>query len=123
MDRHSYNAYFVDLLRQNEALEKCNFVRSICEIWGTPPHEELNEEDMSAREIPTSTSRVLSTGGRDGGKLPPPKSFTEKKITAFFKIKIFFDNDFKKSVKVTNVQEMRFQPILNNIFSKFSGPP
>ena len=23
---------------------------------GTPPHEELNEEDMSAREIPTSTS-------------------------------------------------------------------
>ena len=24
--------------------------------WGTPPHEELNEEDMSAREIPTSTS-------------------------------------------------------------------
>ena len=52
MDRHSCNVYFVDLLRQlNEALEKCNFVRSICEIWGTSPHEELNEEDMSAREI------------------------------------------------------------------------
>ena len=57
MDRHSYNTYFVDLLRQlNEALEKCNFVRSIREIWGTSPHEELNEEDMSSREIPTSTS-------------------------------------------------------------------
>ena len=52
MDWHSYNAYFVNLLRQlNEALKKCNFVRSIREIWGTPPHEELN-----AREVPTSTS-------------------------------------------------------------------
>ena len=57
MDWQSYNAYFVDLLRQlNEALEKCNFVRSIIEIWGTSPHEELNEEVMSAREIPTNTS-------------------------------------------------------------------
>ena len=52
IDRYSYNAYFVDLLRQlNEGLKKCNFVRSIREIWGTPPHEELNEEDMSARKI------------------------------------------------------------------------
>ena len=34
MDRHSYNAYFVDL-----------------QIWRTPPYEELNEEDMSAREV------------------------------------------------------------------------
>ena len=43
MDRNSYNEYFVDLLRQlNEAVEKCNFIRSIREIWGTPPHEELN---------------------------------------------------------------------------------
>ena len=33
MDQHSYKAYFVALLRQlNEALEKCNFVRSILEI-------------------------------------------------------------------------------------------
>ena len=52
MVRQRYNAYFVILLRQlNEALEKCNFVRSMDKIWGIPPHEELNEEDRSAREI------------------------------------------------------------------------
>ena len=38
MDRHSYNAHIADLLGQlNTALEKCNFIRFIREIWGTPP--------------------------------------------------------------------------------------
>ena len=32
-------------------MEKCNFVRPTRDIWGTPLHEELNEEDISAREI------------------------------------------------------------------------
>ena len=41
-----------------------------------------------------------------GGKLPP-KSFTEKKLQ-LFQIKIFFDDDFKESVKVTNVQKCDF---------------
>ena len=62
-----------------------------------------------SKQIP----RVLSTGG--GGKLPPlnvsdspPKSFTEKKNLQLFQIKIFFDDDFKESVKVTNVQKCDF---------------
>ena len=47
--------------------------------------------------------RVLSTGG---GRLPP-KSFPEKNLK-LFQIKIFFDDDFKESVKVTNVQKCDF---------------
>ena len=60
-------------------------------------------------------ARVLSTGG--GGEAsplnvsasPPPqkKSFTEKNLQ-LFQIKIFFDDDFKESVKVTNVQKCDF---------------
>ena len=42
-----------------------------------------------------------------GGKLPP-KSFPEKKHLKLFQIKIFFDDDFKESVKVTNVQKCDF---------------
>ena len=41
-----------------------------------------------------------------GGKLPP-KSFSEKNLK-LFQIKIFFDEDFKESVKVTNVQKCDF---------------
>ena len=42
-----------------------------------------------------------------GGKLPP-KSFPEKKLK-LFEIKIFFDGDFKESVKVTtDVQKCDF---------------
>ena len=56
-------------------------------------------------------TRVLSTGGR--GELPPPKrlSFPKvllKKNLQLFQIKIFFDDDFKESVKVTNVQKCDF---------------
>ena len=49
-----------------------------------------------------------------GGKLPPkrvsfllPKSFPEKNLK-LFQIKILSDNDFKESVKVTNVQKCDF---------------
>ena len=50
----------------------------------------------------------------------PPRSFTEKNLQ-LFQINIFFDDDFKESVKVTNVQKCDFSQILNTIFSKFSG--
>ena len=52
--------------------------------------------------------RVLSIEGRgeaspQTSQLPPPKkkSFTERKNLQLFQIKIFFDDDFKESVKVT----------------------
>ena len=41
-----------------------------------------------------------------GGKLPP-KSFTEKNLQ-LFQIKMFFDDDFKESVKITNDQKCDF---------------
>ena len=50
--------------------------------------------------------RVLSTGG-GRGEASPPKSFPEKNLN-LFQIKIFFDDDFKESVKVTNVQKCNF---------------
>ena len=46
-------------------------------------------------------------GGGGRGELPPPKSFPEKNLK-LFQIKIFFDDDFKESVKVTNVQKCNF---------------
>ena len=42
-----------------------------------------------------------------GGKLPPQKTFPGKKFK-LFQIKISFDDDFKESVKVTNVQKCNF---------------
>ena len=49
-----------------------------------------------------------------------PKVFLKKSLK-LIQIKIFFDDDFKESVRVTDVQlEMPFQPILNTICSKFS---
>ena len=45
--------------------------------------------------------------GGVGGSFPPKKSFTEKKITAISK-QYLFDDDFKESVKVTNVQKCDF---------------
>ena len=67
-------------------------------------------------------SRVLSTGGGGGGgeKLPPQKFYSKKNLQ-LFQIKIFFDDDFKESTKGYQCPEMRFQPILNTIFSNFSG--
>ena len=50
--------------------------------------------------------RVLSTGG-EGGSFPPQNVFLEKKLK-LFQITIFFDDDFKESVKVTNVQKCDF---------------
>ena len=58
-------------------------------------------------------NRVLSTGGGGGGGREregsfPPKVFLKKNLK-LFEIKIFFDSDFKESVKVTtNVQKCDF---------------
>ena len=46
-------------------------------------------------------------GGGRGGKLPPPKVLLKKNLQ-LFQIKIFRDDDFKESVKVTNVQKCDF---------------
>ena len=46
-------------------------------------------------------------GEAAGGKLPPPKVLLKKNLQ-LFQIKIFFDDDFKESVKVTNVQKCDF---------------
>ena len=53
--------------------------------------------------------RVLSTGGQgeassQTSQLPPPKVYRKKNLQ-LFQIRIFFDDDFKESVKVTNVQK------------------
>ena len=55
-----------------------------------------------------------------GGSFPPPQSFTEKKLQ-LFQIKIFFDNDFKESVKVTNVQKCDFSQSWTLYFQNFPG--
>ena len=58
--------------------------------------------------------RVLSTGAGAGklppqtSQLPPPPKFSWEKNIRLFQIKIFFDDDFKESVKVTNVQKCDF---------------
>ena len=55
-------------------------------------------------------ARVLSTGGGFPPKasaFPSPKVFLKKKLK-LFQIKIFFDNYFKESLKVTNVQKCDF---------------
>ena len=46
-------------------------------------------------------------GGGGEGKLLPPKVFLKKNLK-LFQIKTFFDDDFKESVKVTNVQKCNF---------------
>ena len=73
--------------------------------------------------------RVLSTGGR-GEASPPPqkKKFYWKKNLQLFQIKIFFDDDFKGSVKVTNVQKCDFSQSWTLYFQNFPakhapGPP
>ena len=64
--------------------------------------------------------------GGSGGSFPPkrlsfpPKSFTEKKLQ-LFQIKIFFDDDFKESVKGTNVQKCDFSQSLTLYFQNFPG--
>ena len=57
--------------------------------------------------------------GGGGGEASPQK-FYWRKTLELFQVKIFFDDDFKESMKVT--MRLRFQPILNTIFSKFSYP-
>ena len=58
------------------------------------------------------SARVPSSTGERGEAPPkrlsfPTKSFPEKTLK-LFQIKIFFDDDFKESVKVTNVQKCDF---------------
>ena len=60
------------------------------------------------------------------GKLPPkrlsspPKVLPKKKLQ-LFQIKISFDDDFKESVKVTNVQECDFSQSRALYFQNFPG--
>ena len=74
-----------------------------------PPNNVSRSHSGSKVDLPIS---VLSAGGGGGGSLPPnvsasPKSFPEKKFKAISN-KDFFDDDFKESVKVTNVQKCDF---------------
>ena len=51
---------------------------------------------------------------------PPPQSFTEKN-SQLFQMKIFFDDDFKESVKVTNLQKCDFSQSRTLYFQNFQG--
>ena len=66
----------------------------------------------------TVLSGFYLLGGAGGGEASPPKVLPKKKFM-LFQVKIFFDDDFKESVKVPNVQKCDFSKILNTIFSKF----
>ena len=52
---------------------------------------------------------LLGGGGSfpQASQLPPQKTFSGKNLK-LFQIKISFDDDFKESVKVTNVQKCDF---------------
>ena len=69
----------------------------------------------------------LLGGGRGGSFSPkrlsfPPQKFSWKKIDLkLFQIKIFFDDDFKESVKVTNVQKCDFSQSWTLYFQNFQG--
>ena len=70
---------------------------------------------------------LLGGGAGGGGKLPPnvsasplKKSFPEKNLK-LFQIKIFFDDDFKESLKVTNVQKCDFSQSRTLYFQNFPG--
>ena len=67
----------------------------------------------------------LLGGGEGGeGEASPPKVLLKKKLQ-LFQIKIFFDDDFKESVKVTNVQNAISANPEHYIFKLFRGsmPP
>ena len=63
--------------------------------------------------------RVLSTGG-GGGEASPQKVLLKKNVQ-LFQIKIFFEDDFKESVKVTNVQKCDFSQSRTLYFQTFPG--
>ena len=52
---------------------------------------------------------------------PPKKKFYWKKNLQLFQIKIFFDDDFKESVKLTNVQKCDFSQSWTLYFHNFPG--
>ena len=66
--------------------------------------EYFQETDLAF--LSRCACRVLSTGG-GGGEASPLKVLLKKNLQ-LFQIKIFFDDDFKESVKVTNVQKCDF---------------
>ena len=51
----------------------------------------------------TQAGFYLLRGGGAGGSFPPKKKVFLKKNLKLFQIRIFCDEDFKESVKVTNV--------------------
>ena len=75
----------------------------------TLQHGKIRVLSQWAKAQVTLTGFYLLGGGASTQKpqLSPPKSFPEKTLR-LFQIKIFFDNDFKESVKVTNVQKCDF---------------
>ena len=62
---------------------------------------------------------LLGGGGGGGGSFPPKVLL--KKHLELFQIKIFFDGDFKESVKVTNVQKCDFSQFGTLYFQNFPG--
>ena len=73
---------------------------------------------------PLVTARVLSTWGEGRGEASPsssPPKVLLKKNLQLFQIKIFFDDDFKESVKVTNVQKCNFSQFWTLYFQNFPG--
>ena len=75
-------------------------------------------------ELSVQTGFYLLGGG--GGSFRPkrlsfpPKSFPEKNLK-LFQIKIFFDDDFKESVKVTYVQKCGFSQSWTLYFQNLPG--
>ena len=81
-------------------------------ISPTLQHGKIRVLSQWAKAQVTLTGFYL-LGGGDGElapkrlSFPLPKSFPEKNLK-LFQIKILSDNDFKESVKVTNVQKCDF---------------
>ena len=59
--------------------------------------------------------------GGGGGEEDSPQKFSWKKTLKLFQIKIFFDDDFKESVNVTNVQKCNFSQSWTLYFQNFPG--
>ena len=88
---------FINLIKNN-LFERCNVLcfhedsKSLFGVWG-----------LLSRQ-----SGFYLLGGGGGGEASLQNVFLTKKNLKLFQIKIFFDDDFKESVKVTNVQKCNF---------------
>ena len=100
-----FNAFFA---------KKTKFTVSIGKPRNTAINSKISHEPYLHMEMPYKQGSIYWAGRGEASpqtsQLPPPpkKSFTEKINVQLFQIKIFFDNDFKESVKVTNVQKCDF---------------